>query len=152
MMHSDKKTSSAEEELVKNTPLFATCGLKALVIHDNHVLLLSKELFLRETQLKWNDLPGGRVNYGEISPQKALARELMEEIGRKDIIIGKPIHVATVRCTDNYHVMATIFLCKAKTREIQLSSEHVDAEWLDLDGKHLLPKWIEGAIDVIKQN
>ncbi|MBB64290.1 MAG: hypothetical protein CMO81_04430 [Waddliaceae bacterium] len=132
---------------LKDVPLFATCGVKALLVCDHHFLVLSKPAWVEETACTWNDLPGGRVNYGESCPQKALRRELEEEIGCNECSIIRPLHMATVVNGKKTHVVATIFHCVSKNKKVALSKEHSDYCWLSLNEIHKepLPEWIKEA-------
>lgn len=131
--------------------MFATCGIKALLIFDDEVLLLSKPAWFKKTGFKWNDLPGGRVDCGEPCPIMALQRELFEEIGVTDASIFEPIHMASVVNNERAHVVATIYFCKAKTKAITLSQEHTDYCWRKLtESFEDVPIWIRQAIEKLK--
>ncbi len=79
----------------KTCQIYATCGVKALIICENEFLVLSKPLWFQKLGIKWNDLPGGRINFGEADPRHALARELQEELGVVEVNIFKPLHMAS---------------------------------------------------------
>lgn len=134
-------------EQSEKTSSFAVCAIKALILCDNEFLVLSKERWVHELGLTWNDLPGGRINHGELCPEKALQRELQEEIGANSISIIKPIHMATVTQNPKMHIVATIFLCKATSKKLCLSDEHSNYRWADIANTQLaLPQWIKEAI------
>ena len=129
------------------TSLFATCAVKALVVCDNKFLVLSKLKWAKETGIIWNDLPGGRIENGEISPTEALCRELKEEIGSNGISIKNPIHMTTVIQNSEIHIVATVFLCKTDSKDILLSEEHTDYCWIELmDTETTLPSWIRDSV------
>lgn len=134
-------------ETVEKAQVFATCAVKGLVLYEDQFLVLSKPRWVLEMGLTWNDLPGGRIDFGEGSPQEALLRELREEIGCDAIEVIRPIHMTTVVQTGDFHVVATVFLCRASSKEVKLSQEHAGYCWLNcFQPEYPLPTWIEGAL------
>ena len=130
--------------------IYATCGVKALIICENEFLVLSKPLWFQKLGIKWNDLPGGRINFGEADPRHALARELQEELGVVEVNIFKPLHMATVNILKDTHVVATIFHCTVDSKDITLSEEHTDYLWVGINDTQIeLPTWISEAADAV---
>lgn len=128
--------------------MFATSAVKALIFCDSQFLVLSKPRWYEETGVKWNDLPGGRIDLGELCPKKALQRELKEELGRTDISIQYPIHMTTVAHGPQFQVVATVFLCETSSKEIILSQEHTDFCWVDpRDQEQIIAPWIRESIE-----
>lgn len=94
---------------------------------------------------KW-ELPGGGVD-GEETPQKALIREIKEEVGL-DIIVGRPLTVNTYSMKtekssqessnnqngDQISRIEITFLCHAlkpfKDNSVTLSFEHSAYQWI----------------------
>ncbi len=99
-------------------------GVKAIVIHQGHVLFL----------IKPNgglDLPGGRVEPGE-TPRQAVRREIEEETGLEARILA-----ATGAChhvtSKNRVVQIYGFVCESTGGQFRLSHEHVGHVWLSLE-------------------
>ncbi len=76
-------------------------------------------------------LPGGRLNNSDESYEKALSREVEEEIGL-DISIEKPYYVDMYKVPKREDRYAVFFLCSLKEDKanIKLSHEHSKFEWL----------------------
>ena len=94
---------------------------KALIFVDNRVLLI------RKPDGDW-DLPGGRLDAGE-DPEKALRREIREEIG----VDAELVELADCNVRHSKggarSVFVVSYLCKtnAKMKDIKLSAEHTEA-------------------------
>jgi 8-oxo-dGTP diphosphatase len=100
--------------------------------HRNKILTIqrsSHEVFLPG----YYELPGGKVDFGE-DPQKALAREFLEEVGLR-VMVGEPYHTFSyVSENGNRHTVEILYmvqLAKNETVEnIRLSEDHMDAKWI----------------------
>ncbi|MCH9632204.1 MAG: hypothetical protein S4CHLAM6_05340 [Chlamydiae bacterium] len=142
--------SNCIKDEVRKTNMYSTCAVKALILNGDEFLALSKSKLLQNTGITWNDLPGGRIDFGELSPRDALRRELLEEIGSDKASIIKPIHMTTIFKNSEAHITATIFLCKTDSKKINLSDEHLDYCWLKLsDEGTSLPLWIKESLSKI---
>jgi len=102
---------------------------KALFYRDGKVL------FAKDHKGKW-ELPGGKIDFGE-TPDVALKRELYEELGFKNVVIGKIINVWTFIVNNieeiDYQFILVVYECSSKETEIKQSSEHVEYGWVPLD-------------------
>jgi len=99
-------------------------GVKAIVIHQGHVLFLIKP----DGSL---DFPGGRVEAGE-TPSQAIRREIEEETGLEAKILtatGSWPHVTS----SNKVVQISSFVCKLTGGQFRLSEEHIGHFWLNLE-------------------
>ena len=119
-------------------------AVKALVQKGGRFLVLKKA----DRQLGGFlfDLPGGKMEFGE-RPAEALLREVKEET---DLLVevGKPLHMDTIIKTDDFHIVATVFLCTPRKGEIRLSAEHETYWWLtrsDVLGGQF-PGWIKESV------
>jgi 8-oxo-dGTP pyrophosphatase MutT (NUDIX family) len=100
----------------------------AILIRDNKCLILEDAAHPG----KWI-LPGGRMDEGELS-EPAFKREIKEEIGLESFtnlgIIDHDIWYPG-RYQDNAGVCALAFLIENDNDEIKLSSEHLQARWIN---------------------
>ena len=76
--------------------------------------------------------PGGRLNEDDDDYEKALKREVKEEMNI-DINIIDPIDVQMWSINGSNHRYGVFFLCKplSDAKEIKLSEEHVKVKWFD---------------------
>jgi 8-oxo-dGTP diphosphatase len=96
----------------------------AVILNENHQVLLLKATYLDKA---WG-LPGGALDHGETIHQ-ALRRECLEELGcdiQIEYLSGVYFH-----STVNSH--AFIFKCRLESNLIQLSDEHSEFRWFNLD-------------------
>ncbi len=92
----------------------------AVIVNDEEQILILRQ------EGKWL-LPGGRIEEGE-SWSEALSREIDEETGLKDVIIGDVLDVAINDTSDTYIVT---FWCIAHgTPAVRLSAEHDAYAWI----------------------
>jgi 8-oxo-dGTP pyrophosphatase MutT (NUDIX family) len=103
-------------------------GVKALITSGKSLLLLK-----RVDYDKW-DMPGGRINKGEL-PHDALLRELIEELpGITNIKIGAVIHAEPQDFTlPNGKQLMLLFYPVTATLPILLksSAEHNEIRWIN---------------------
>lgn len=107
---------------------------KAVVIDDQGRVLVVREArtYDEGTKIGKYGLPGGRLNLGE-SYNDGLHREVKEETGLK-VEALYPIYVGEWHpvIKDVPHQIIAIFtVCKAKSTDVKLSTEHDDFKWLD---------------------
>ncbi|MBL7160352.1 MAG: NUDIX domain-containing protein [Candidatus Aenigmarchaeota archaeon] len=121
-------------------------AVKALVIKDNKILLLKKPNSVHK-DFDANDIPGGKIEFGETNPIEALRCEVKEETNL-DVDVQKPVHVVTIAWSENFHVVGTVFLCTIKNGELKLSDDHEGFLWVAkesiLEGN--FPSWIKESV------
>ena len=106
-------------------------SIEAWIYHpeDREILLLKVE---DEKVSFWQPITGG-IESGE-SPEEACLREIKEETGlllhRSNLMeLGN----FTVKIDENLTIHKNLFLVLTEQKEIQISDEHVGAQWVALD-------------------
>ena len=96
---------------------------------DREILLLKVEA---EKLSFWQPITGG-IESGE-SPEEACLREIKEETG---LLLACPNLTSlgdfTVKIDENLSIHKNLFLVLTEQKEIQISDEHVGAQWVALD-------------------
>jgi len=130
-------------------------ALKALIVHNSKVLIVKR---FSGDDYKPNefDLPGGRLEFGEI-PENALKREILEETGL-EIEIIKPSRIWNLHKNDNEQIIGITYLTKTVSDKIKLSFEHQDYKWIDFEDykNSNIPFWLklelESGFDLYKRS
>ena len=108
------------------TERIPTEAIKAVITNEvDEILFLQRNPKLRG-EANW-DLPGGLVEKEE--PEKALERELLEELGVRAIVGAKRGEWQFHRPLDGTTVHVTNYECSIDG-EIVLSDEHVASAWV----------------------
>ena len=106
-------------------------SIEAWIYHpeEREILLLKVE---DETVSFWQPITGG-IESGE-SPEEACLREIKEETG---LLLAcsnlTSLGDITVKIDENLSIHKNLFLVLTEQKEIQLSDEHVGAQWVALD-------------------
>ena len=106
-------------------------SIEAWLFHpeDGEILLLKVEA---EKVSFWQPITGG-IESGE-SPEEACLREIKEETG---LVLAcsnlTSLGDFTVKIDDNLSIHKNLFLVLIEQKEIQISDEHVGAQWVALD-------------------
>ena len=106
-------------------------SIEAWIYHpeDREILLLKVE---NEKVSFWQPITGG-IESGE-SPEEACLREIKEETGLLlDCSNLTGLGNFTVKIDENLTIHKNLFLVLTEQKEIQISDEHVDAQWVALD-------------------
>ena len=106
-------------------------SIEAWIYHpeDREILLLKVE---NEKVSFWQPITGG-IESGE-SPEEACLREIKEETGlllSRSNLTG--LGDFTVKIDENLSIHKNLFLVLAEQKEIQISDEHVGAQWVALE-------------------
>ena len=125
-----------------------TINVAAAIIHRGNREFLCTQRGYGEYE-GWWEFPGGKIEPGE-SPEAALRREIMEELG-VEIAVGELL------CTVEYdypafHLRMHCFMCRIAGGEIDLR-EHKSARWLTaetLDSVEWLPADVEVVDKLLK--
>ena len=106
-------------------------SIEAWIYHpeEREILLLKVEA---EKVSFWQPITGG-IESGE-SPEEACLREIKEETG---LLLACPNLTSlgdfTVKIDENLSIHKNLFLVLTEQKEIQISDEHVGAQWVALD-------------------
>lgn len=106
-------------------------SIEAWIYHpeDREILLLKVE---NEKVSFWQPITGG-IESGE-SPEEACLREIKEETG---LLLHRSNLTSlgdfTVKIDENLTIHKNLFLALTEQKDIQISDEHVGAQWVALD-------------------
>ncbi|WP_061909451.1 NUDIX domain-containing protein [Streptococcus cristatus] len=106
-------------------------SIEAWIYHpeEREILLLKVE---NEKVSFWQPITGGIE--GGASPEEACLREIKEETG---LILSRSnltgLGDFTVKIDENLSIHKNLFLVLTEQKEIQISDEHVGAQWVALD-------------------
>tara|TARA_Y100000310_G_C20697689_1_gene826906 strand:+ start:6017 stop:6448 length:432 start_codon:yes stop_codon:yes gene_type:complete len=105
-------------------------AVKAFIVYKNKLLMIKRASDDVHKPNLW-ELPGGRLKPGE-DPFLGLIREVREETGLyiKPIL---PMRIAHFQRDDKQTITMIISLCKPVGGKLQISDEHSDIKWVDLN-------------------
>jgi 8-oxo-dGTP diphosphatase len=121
-------------------------AVKAFIVEDGKALLLRRRGTDVHKPNEW-DIPGGRLQPAE-NPFEGLAREVAEETGLQ-IKIQRPLHVQHFTRDDGQVITMIIFLCRKTAGKVQLSAEHEEYSWRDIDDRSAFPAWLAPVLQNI---
>jgi len=133
-LESDGKAIYAQTEI--NPVQIQRVSLKAAIsVEDKYFLL-------QDQSGNW-ELPGGKLEFGE-PIVGALKREVAEEIGIRDLEVGKPIGAFDFKVDPKdgltiRQFIIIVFECSSKVSNIKLSHEHQDSGWFTKEEIKSLP-------------
>ncbi len=104
-------------------------AFKAIIRNNNNKILVIKRSAKEEVFEKLWDIPGGRMNFGEM-PVEALTREIKEETGLTVNILN-PFTVWSFMAQDDLQVIGITMLADYVSGEVTLSEEHTEYKWID---------------------
>lgn len=114
-------------------------GLKGLIRNgDGKILLLRVNTAqLSGAKRSYWDIPGGRINRGEIA-EDALRREIQEETGISEVANLQPFSMtlSNIRIPQkdgkDVGLILWVFTCDAVSHQVVLSDEHTEMGWFNL--------------------
>lgn len=118
----------------------------AIIIHDNKILCVQRNLNKYDYISKKYEFPGGKIEDGE-TKEAALIREIDEELN-----MNISVHDAFLTVEHQYpdfELTMHSFICKSKTSSLTLT-EHIDFKWLDKTELERLD-WAAADIPIVKK-
>ena len=118
---------------------------KAFIVHEGRLFIIKRAKDDVQSPGIW-EIPGGRIDLGE-DPILGLMREIREETGLY-VDVVYPLSVRHFTRRDGQVITMLIFLCKPKKGHIQLSEEHSEFRWMEInDYKKLLNPFFHPEVD-----
>jgi ADP-ribose pyrophosphatase YjhB (NUDIX family) len=116
-------------------------GQKALIVNEKSEILVVGQHPPNEPDKLWFDLPGGRVDEGEDDLDKALARELHEEL-RIEAKVHEllTLSIAPKHPSRKYDILLAVYHCTITKGEPTPSDDIVEAKWIPIDELHKIPR------------
>ncbi len=106
-------------------------AVKAFIVKDNKLFIVKRSINDVQKPGIW-EIPGGRLDLEE-NPFEGLKREVKEETNL-DIEVNDPLIIDHFTRDDGQKITMITFICNPTNKEIKLSHEHSDYDWLDLNG------------------
>jgi 8-oxo-dGTP diphosphatase len=121
-------------------------AVKAFIVDNNRILIIKRTMNDVDKPGVW-EMPGGRLEPNE-NPIKGLIREVKEEVNL-DIEVIKLFSVRRFTRDDKQKIEMSIYLCKSKNKDVKLSEEHSNFEWIDIEkAKTKLTDFFHKEVDI----
>jgi len=129
-------------------------GLKAFIEKEGSLLVVRESGSFREGG-NW-ELPGGRIQQGETETpfNEVLLREVKEECGAIQIIVGDVIEIFRRKFANGQWVVLAGFDCRYLSGEVTVSDEHSEYAWItakDLPSYQFVPGYKEAIESYFKK-
>lgn len=119
-------------------------AVKAFIVRDGKLLTIKRRSNDVHKPGEW-DIPGGRLEFGE-NPLTGVKRESLEEVGMTvDPVM--PIAVQHFTRDDGQQITMIIFWCQTADRDVTLSEEHTDFQWLPVSNPSQFSDWIRPIVE-----
>ncbi len=106
-------------------------AVKSFIVNEKGELLLIKRRDNDPHKPGVWEIPGGRIDLGE-DPFEGLKRETKEETGL-DVEVLNPLKIHHFTRDDGQRITMITFLCKPVSSTINLSKEHTEFLWTNMD-------------------
>ena len=118
-------------------------AVKSFIVDDEKLLTIKRRPDDVHRPSQW-DIPGGRLELGE-NPFDGIKREVKEEVG-VDVDVVAPLEVQHFTRDDGQKITMIIFLCAPLSKQIKLSKEHTEYEWMEIGKAEENVKWLHNTI------
>ncbi len=99
----------------------------------------------------WWGLPGGGLDHGEL-PEECLKREIEEELGTKDIIVGKPAYTKSFYLDRlDVWLIWVVYHAKIETDTFVFADGVSDAKFIDINELESSDIYFEQAVVEIRK-
>jgi 8-oxo-dGTP diphosphatase len=102
-------------------------GVKGIIRKEDKILVVKRSFSDDHEPGIWETVGGGMDE--KSSPQEALYREVMEEVGLK-VEVKDPFNVFTFTKDTGEFKIGMTFICDYISGEVRLSSEHSEYRWI----------------------
>ncbi len=103
-------------------------AVKGIIRKDGKILVVKRSDIDDHKPGVW-ETPGGGMDR-QTSPQKALEKEIREEVDLK-VKILEPFNIFTFKKDTGEYKVGITFVCDYVSGEVKLSHEHSDFKWID---------------------
>ena len=121
-------------------------AVKSFIVNDDKLLIIKRADDDVHMPGVW-EIPGGRLDDGE-NIEDGVKRETKEETNL-DVDVIKKLSDQEFTRQDGQKIAMEIFLCKALNKDVKLSEEHSEFEWVDIDkAKEKVNGFFHGEVDL----
>jgi len=109
--------------------------VKGVILNNYKVLIVQRSNDDEFGGGTW-ECVGGKIEFGE-DLESALHREIKEEVGL-DVAVGKVLYATTFKTNPSRQIVILTYLCESKNKNVFLSNEHINYQWVTKDQFRLL--------------
>lgn len=122
--------------------MFQRVAAHALIVNNEGKVLVAHRMATNDWKPNEWDIFGGSIEMGELDPEKALAREIMEEAGLKVKVI-RLLDVYASLSNQQRHQFQMTYLCEYLGGEIVMEeNDHDEYRWVTVQELAELPNKI----------
>jgi 8-oxo-dGTP diphosphatase len=104
--------------------------VKGVVLNEGKALIVQRSIDDEFGGGTW-ECVGGKIEFGE-DLESALIREIKEEVSL-DVTVNKILYATTFKTNPSRQLVILTYLCGCKNRDVVLSNEHSDYQWVTKD-------------------
>lgn len=118
----------------------------AIIYHENKILCVQRGYSKYDYINQKFEFPGGKVEEGE-TDEEALVREIKEELEME--ISNLNFLIKVEHTYPDFHISMNCYECKSNSKDLKLN-EHIDFEWLNLEGLEKLD-WAAADVPIVNK-